>query len=295
MKKVLILAAANPKTTQRLRLDQEVREIQETFASKSTRSEWEIYARWVVQLRDLPQAILDTAPQIIHFTGHGAGTAGLGLEDEVGKVRQVSEKVLGCFFELFADQIQCVILNCTDSQNQAQAIAQHIPYVIGVSGTVTDETAILFSTGFYDALGAGKSIKFAYELGCNLMRLEQIPESSIPVLFERAFESVAPQSKAPGIGQKANGKFIPVYRFTLPSDKNSQDRHRFRSQIQALQIANPQWQLLRDYPKSGEAEAFIMVSKDENYVNNRISYLMTRAFSELLARKYNKLGRDYGK
>jgi hypothetical protein len=37
-----------------------------------------------------------------------------------------------------------------------------------MSQAIGDKAAIEFAVGFYDALGAGRSIEFAYKLGCHL-------------------------------------------------------------------------------------------------------------------------------
>ena len=50
---------------------------------------------------------------------------------------------------------------------------------------IEDEAAIAFSVGFYKALGAGRSVKDAYEFGCVEIQLANIPESLSPVLLEK--------------------------------------------------------------------------------------------------------------
>lgn len=127
--------------------------------------------------------MLDINPQIIHFSGHGAGEQGLIFEDELGNVKRIDGNALAGLFKLFADQITCVVLNGCYSEVQAKAIAQHIPYVIGMNQAIGDQAAINFAVGFYDALGAGRSIEFAYKLGCAAIRLESA-EHLIPVLLK---------------------------------------------------------------------------------------------------------------
>ncbi|HYH79106.1 MAG TPA: hypothetical protein VEX86_04895 [Longimicrobium sp.] len=60
-----------------------------------------------------------------------------------------------------------------------------MPYVIGSDGPVSDDMAITFSTGFYQALGAGERVSEAYEWGCGLVKLMRI-EGETPVLDTRA-------------------------------------------------------------------------------------------------------------
>jgi len=44
-------------------------------------------------------------------------------------------------------------------------VAQYIDYVVGMSQKIGDKAAIQFPMGFYDALGTGGWIEFAYKLG----------------------------------------------------------------------------------------------------------------------------------
>jgi hypothetical protein len=78
--KILILAA-NPSNTDRLRLDREVRDIEEGLIRAQQRDCFEVIQRWAVSFRDLQRAILELNPQIVHFSGHGTREDGLVLED----------------------------------------------------------------------------------------------------------------------------------------------------------------------------------------------------------------------
>lgn len=48
-----------------------------------------------------------------------------------------------------------------------------------------DKAAIEFAVGFYDALGAGRSVEFAHKLGCAAIRLAGIPEQLTPILKKK--------------------------------------------------------------------------------------------------------------
>lgn len=48
---------------------------------------------------------------------------------------------------------------------------------------IGDDAAISFAIGFYQALGAGRSIEDAYKLGCVQIRLQGIPEHLTPVFY----------------------------------------------------------------------------------------------------------------
>jgi hypothetical protein len=151
----------------------------------------------------MQRAVLEFSPQIVHFSGHGVGEGGLALEDETGQAKLVSAEALAGMFELFADQVECVLLNACYSEVQAKAISRHINYVIGMNRAVGDKAALEFAVGFYDALGAGKSIEFAYKFGCSSIRMAGIAEDLTPVLTRKLEPIVTPPVSASEQTQQA--------------------------------------------------------------------------------------------
>jgi hypothetical protein len=203
--KTILVLAANPKGTDPLRLGEEMREIQTGLERSQHRDQFRIEQRWAVTPTDIRRALLDCQPQIVHFSGHGVGVEtpgispqsarkltvvsedmappeGLMFEDAIGQPQLVSSEAIATLFALFADQIECVVLNACYSATQADAIAQHIPYVVGMNRSIGDRAAIEFSIGFYDALLAGRPVDFAYKLGCSAIQMAGIPEHLTPVL-----------------------------------------------------------------------------------------------------------------
>ena len=164
-KKILFLAS-NPTATGRLRLDKEVREIDEGLKRSNERDQFDLIPKFAVR-------------------GH-SGIGGIVLEDELGQPSQVPSEALASLFKLFAKETHCVILNVCYSDSQAEAISEHIPYVIGMGAAISDQAAIEFAVGFYDALGAGKSIEDAFEFGQNAIALKNLPEDQIPVLKKKS-------------------------------------------------------------------------------------------------------------
>lgn len=182
VKKILVLAA-NPKNSSELRLGEEVREIEEGLRLSRYREQFKLVSKWAVRARDFHRYMLDIQPQIVHFSGHGIGENGIALEDDVGKAQLVSTDALESLFKIFASKgVKCVLLNACYSKVQAEAISKHIPYVIGMSQEIGDEAAITFAVAFYDALGAGETVEFAFELGRSAIQIAGIPENLTPVL-----------------------------------------------------------------------------------------------------------------
>ncbi len=181
----ILFLAANPQGTVTLRLNRELRDISEGLQRSQKRDRFNLEKRSAVRPRDIQRAMLDVEPQILHFSGHGGGEAGLVFEDEVGNSKLVDGDALAGLFELFADRLNCVVLNGCYSEVQAQAIAQHIPYVIGMNGAISDQAAIAFAVGFYDALGAGHDVEFAFKFGCAAIQLDGCTEHLTPVLIKK--------------------------------------------------------------------------------------------------------------
>ncbi|GAB1543973.1 hypothetical protein NUACC21_66490 [Scytonema sp. NUACC21] len=148
----------------------------------SERDRFVLHSEWAVRPRDVRRALLNFSPHIVHFSGHGAEDGGLAFENELGNIQLVSPDALAGLFKLFSESVECVLLNACYSEIQAQAIAQHINFVIGMNREIGDRAAIEFAVGFYDALGSGYPVETAYEFGCNAIQMAGIAEFSTPVL-----------------------------------------------------------------------------------------------------------------
>jgi hypothetical protein len=180
--KTILMLAANPKNTVSLRLQEEERDIKERLRLAGYGTE-PIKIAVAVRPRDIQQAILDFKPQIIHFSGHGANEDGLVFEDIDGTSKLISGDALADLFDLFSDRLECVVLNACYSEFQAEAIRQKIRYVIGMDRAIGDQAAIEFAVGFYAAIAANESYKFAFKLGCNAIHLAGINEKGTPKLL----------------------------------------------------------------------------------------------------------------
>ena len=183
--KVLILTA-NPSNTEQapLKLDAEVREIEEALRRSQFRDYFEVETAPALRPQDLQRELLDHRPQIVHFSGHGTKTRGLVLEDDAGEMKFVSTDALEMLFgALTKNPIQCVLFNACHSEEQAYAIHRFVDCVIGMKQAINDQVAIDFAVRFYDALGAGSSYGEAFDNGCAAIALEGSSQFSIPQLI----------------------------------------------------------------------------------------------------------------
>jgi hypothetical protein len=169
--KILVLAS-NPQGTGQLRLDREIRTIEDTLERAENRDKFALRSKVAVRVGDLQRSLRQEEARIVHFCGHGIGSQGLVLETNSGQQRLLDTQAIADLCKLFATQIECVVLNACYSQLQAVEINRHINYVIGTKQGIQDDAAIAFSKGFYEALGDGESIERAYQFGCNRIQLE---------------------------------------------------------------------------------------------------------------------------
>ena len=181
MKKILILSA-NPKNTSDLRLNEEVREIKNTLQLSPNRDEFHIVTESAVRVDDLTRFLSHHQPTIVHFSGHGLGTDGLAFEDNSGYTQIVSTQALAKLFDLFQEQVECVLLNACYSEEQATTIHQYIDCVVGMNQAIGDIAAIKFSIGFYTALWSGRNYENCFHMGCTSIDLQGIPEYLTPIL-----------------------------------------------------------------------------------------------------------------
>jgi len=180
--KILFLTA-NPTDTSRLRLDEESRAIDLALRQAEFRDRFEIQQHWAVRVSELQSYLLRHKPDIVHFSGHGSELGQIILEDDFGNSQPVSERALSTLFSVLRDNIRCVLLNACYSERQARAIAQHIDCVVGMSAVIEDRSAISFAAAFYQALGYGRDVKTAFELGCVQIDMENLDDQDVPKLL----------------------------------------------------------------------------------------------------------------
>lgn len=290
MKKILILTA-NPKSTDRLRLDEEVREIQASVDQSKNRDLFEIITRWAVRVDDLQPILLDHTPQIVHFSGHGGGSQGLALENELGQMQLVSSTALGGLFKLFKANVECVFLNACYSEEQAKAIYQHIDCVVGMNQEIGDKAAIKFAKGFYRAIASNKTYKESFEFGCNLIDLQSIPESSTPVLKikKRSLSTQSKRKQVQGDEETPVSSLTRMTRVFISYRSQSPDRDLAQQFFEALKaagheafMAGESIRLGETWPQRIDAELersdyFLLLLSEQSAVSEMVTEEVRRA------------------
>lgn len=179
----ILVVFANPHGSDPLRLGTEDRVIRECLKLSKYRDYISLNILHASTIHDVRRALLDASYRIIQFSGHGTGK-GLAFENEIGQIHLVPQDALADFLSAYSPPIECVILNACYSDLQGQLISKDVPYTIAMKGAISDPGATEFTRGFYDAIGAGKDIEFAYNEGCRTIKLSGLPDHLRPVLFK---------------------------------------------------------------------------------------------------------------
>jgi hypothetical protein len=211
MAKVNVLfLASNPYEQTRLALEEENRAITAKIRSVDHRDAVELIPAWAVGPDELQRLLLQHKPRVVHFSGQGTRdtpTTGtppstlksgrdmigrdigrverLVLMGESGQAHPLSMLAVVDLFSLLKDNIHLVLLNAYRSEPIAEALAELIPCIIGMREAITDDAAIAFAAAFYRALGFGRNIQEAFDLGKNALMNLQIREDQMPRLYCR--------------------------------------------------------------------------------------------------------------
>jgi hypothetical protein len=188
----VVFFAANPIDQDQLRLDEEIRTIEEKIRASEYRDSVQLISKWAVRPTDLLQALNEHRPNVVHFSGHGSATDEIVFVDSNGNTKLVSKNAIVELMNTMADNIQVVIFNTCFSSGQAEAVTQHIDVAIGMNTSIGDEAARVFAASFYSAIGFGRSVLQAFDQAKAALMLEGIPEERTPVLFTR--DGVDPMS-----------------------------------------------------------------------------------------------------
>ncbi|MEZ4618776.1 MAG: CHAT domain-containing protein [Caldilineaceae bacterium] len=162
----------------RLQTDEEARAIDRALRSAEYRV-FETNIHLAVRVGDILELLLRHRPNILHFSGHGTAEQTLIFEDANGNAVPIQGAALHTLLRILKDNIRCVVLNGCYTAALAAALAEVIDCVIGISDAVTDDASIEFSTAFYRALGYGRSVAEAFQLGQSQIMLAGMDEDQL--------------------------------------------------------------------------------------------------------------------
>ena len=181
----VLFMASNPYGTTQLRVDEEARAIQEKIRLSEYRDSVNFESRWATRSSDIFQAINETNPTIIHFSGHGADTGDLVLQNPDGSIKLVKKEAITQAMATVSETIRLVVFNTCFSENQAKSVVANIEAAIGMAESISDDAARIFAAQLYSAIGFGKSLSTAFNQARAQLLLEGVEEENIPKLYTR--------------------------------------------------------------------------------------------------------------
>jgi predicted nucleic acid-binding Zn-ribbon protein len=182
----VLFLAANPINTIPLRLDEEARTIQQRIRMSEYRESVVFESRWATRSADILQAINETNPTIVHFSGHGTDAGDLVLLNSDGMSKYVSKEAISLAMSTASDSIRLVVFNACFSEKQAESVVEYVDSAIGMSDTINDEAACFFAAQLYSSIGFGNSLSVSFKQAIAQLMLEGIREENIPKLYLRS-------------------------------------------------------------------------------------------------------------
>ena len=179
----VLFMASNPLDQPQLRLDEEVRAINEMITKSKHRDSVKLESRWAVRPLDVLQALNELRPRVVHFSAHGSDADEIVFQDNEGQTKLVSKEAIVQTMAAASGDIRLVFFNTCYSHNQAEAVVRHVPAAIGMTTTIGDTAARVFAGQFYSAIGFGLSVKQAFDQAKAALMLESISEEDTPELF----------------------------------------------------------------------------------------------------------------
>lgn len=104
------------------------------------------------------QAINESRPRVIHFSGHGSDKDEIIFQDFTGNTKSVSKSAIVEKIVATSDDVQLVFFNTCYSAAQAEAVVEHVPAGIGMNTSIGDDAARVFAAQFYSAIEFGRSV-----------------------------------------------------------------------------------------------------------------------------------------
>ncbi len=141
-----------------------------------------VIPKFQMRVDELQQCLHTYSPHVIHFSGHGGPDGELYLEDAEGKPFPLKPDALAALIAKLDRRPRGVVLNACYSAMGAEQLKPHVDFVVGMVKKIGVEPSITFCRAFYQALVDGRSVKAAHEAGCEQIRLQDLPDSSVPAL-----------------------------------------------------------------------------------------------------------------
>ncbi|MEO9527393.1 MAG: CHAT domain-containing protein [Hyphomicrobiales bacterium] len=171
--KNVLMLCVSPADADRLRLDQEARDLKEQLRLvENPKQIVEVSNAWAVRTNQVQMEILNNEPNILHFSGHG-NVGELYFEDHDGNAVPVSAEAIAGLVKL-SETVECIVLNACYSASLAGLLKPHVKAVIGCTASIDDDAAVKFSSAFYRAISHNMPYQKAFDYAVNELELNSL-------------------------------------------------------------------------------------------------------------------------
>ncbi len=165
-KKRILFLSANPIDTARLRVEDEIREIENAIRRSNHSDEFELIHSIGVRKSELHSILTRHSPHFLHISTH-ASQDNLIFESSSGSTEILTGEQFDRLLRTFKNEIQVVVLNAKYPADTCEQLARHVDFVIACTdGALADQDAIQFAKGFYEAIGNNSDLQQAFESAC---------------------------------------------------------------------------------------------------------------------------------
>lgn len=177
-KDIILFYGANPSNFN-VDIRKEIDQINEKLISIKKRNLFEFKIKMDVRPKEFEKTILelDKEPRFFHYGGNGVyehpkyGSGIILSGENPEEVKTIDAQTLGSIFSRLKG-IECVFLNACNTVPTGIEISKNIPYVIAMNQYVTDKFGIEFASYFYEAIGAGKNVEYAFNYSIDTLKMQ---------------------------------------------------------------------------------------------------------------------------
>lgn len=181
----VLYSTANPNAASPLRVEAEMRQVQEEVRGSRLRDNIALHYRPAANLKSIQDGLNDLSPDIVHFSGHGSRT---GVAVDHAMVKPLSGKMVS--FDLLAKAIkavdnppQVVVLNSCQSAGAKSAFLPPAKALVVMGDSISDLAATAFAAQFYAAIASGQSLQAAFDQGVVAVAAVSLAEEKTPQLL----------------------------------------------------------------------------------------------------------------
>lgn len=181
---VVLFLTASPDEKEPLRVDLEVRRVQEAVRGSKFAENVQIEYRPAADLQTILNGLNDLRPHVVHFSGHSTVD---GLLTDTGSMDadpsdELSYGLLAKALEATDYPPAIVVLNSCSSSNAKGDLLPKVKFLISMSVPISDIAAATFAPQFYAALASGQSVQSAFKQGAVAVEATSLSEAPTPEL-----------------------------------------------------------------------------------------------------------------